>query len=139
MNMNESEKEKLISILKKEFGFWESTAIAFIEANGECVYCGENLYSNRLRYYSQNIDHVYPKSKYLNLANKQVNLALSCFKCNSLKKDRDLCPQTGDPLKLLQSDKESVLECIRSKLKDDIQWQKKNCEALNKILPWVKN
>lgn len=136
--MNESDKEKLISKLTKNFGFWKSTAIAFIEAGGECVYCGENLYSDRLHYYSQNIDHVYPKAKYPDLANEQSNLVLSCFKCNSLKKDRDLCPISDDPLKLLLNDKDSVLEHIRSQLKDDIQWQKDNCEELNKLLPWVE-
>jgi len=69
--MSASEQEKLISKLTKDFGFWKPTAIAFIEASGKCVYCGENLYSDRLHYYSQNIDHVYPKAKYPDLANEQ--------------------------------------------------------------------
>lgn len=85
-NIFSSEQEKLVTKLIKDFGFWKPTAIAFIEAGGECVYCGENLYSDRLHYYSQNIDHVYQKAKYPDLENEQCNLVLSCFKCNSLKK-----------------------------------------------------
>ena len=135
--MNEVDQDAIIIKLVKEFCFWESTAYAFIESEGRCVYCGENLYSDRLHYYAQNIDHIFPRSKYPDLANLQSNLVLSCFKCNSLKRDRDLCPETDDPHNLLENNKERAIEYVRNQLKDDIQWQIDNCEELNKILPWV--
>ena len=57
--MDNVDRELLIKKLVKEFGFWESTAFAFIESKGGCVYCDEDLYSDRLHYYSQNIDYIY--------------------------------------------------------------------------------
>ena len=135
---NLSDKD-LIDQLKSEFGFWESTAIAFIESQGLCVYCGEDLYSSRIRYASQNIEHLYPQSKFNDLKDKQCNLVLSCFKCNNMKRGRELYPETSDPLKLLTNDKQYVIGYIRNKLKDEIDLEIEVCKKLNKILPWVES
>lgn len=133
-----SKEQNLVSILESQFGFWESSAIAFIESEGRCVYCDEDLYSNRIRYASLNVEHLFPQSEFPKLAREQSNLVISCFKCNNHKRSKPLHPKTDNPLSLLKSDKQAVINHIREKLQEQIKNEISICEKLNNILPWVE-
>lgn len=126
---------KLIAELKKGFGFWESTAIAFIEAKGRCVYCGEDLFSERLRYYSINIDHLFPQSIFPELKDVQSNLVLSCFRCNNMKR-KGYYPEVDNPKEMLETNRDVLVNMVKKDLAAKIAEDHELCHKLKSLLPW---
>ena len=60
---NEDKLQKLM----REYGFNEGTAMAYIESQGRCMYCDEDMFEFRQGYSSSQIDHLLPSSKHKKL------------------------------------------------------------------------
>ena len=91
MGSEDSNNPKFVS-LKKIFGYEETTR-AWIEFDGKCGYCGQDLIEDRLHYSCGTIDHLIPKKDFPAGQWFQPNMILSCSLCNSLKHDTNPCDQ----------------------------------------------
>ena len=83
-------KEEKIKLLIEKHNFNEGTALAYVESEGRCIYCGTELLENLLSYFSADIDHLLPKSTYPEQKNNIHNWVLSCHTCNLLKGKIDI-------------------------------------------------
>jgi len=74
-----------IKRLEKEAHFSPLHAHAYVESEGNCVFCGFDLIDTPQRYSMGTIDHLLPRSRYEHLADHKANHVLSCLRCNGLK------------------------------------------------------
>ena len=95
------ENDVKVNRLGEECRFVKSTAMAYVEFNGTCAYCGEDLIEDRRCYALGKIDHLLPKSIYPQYADDQRNLVLACDICNSHKGSFNPCPEGEEPEKML--------------------------------------
>ena len=128
--------EEVLKKLKGEFGFWEYTAQAFLESKGTCGYCGENLFKNRLRYYSMELDHLLPKSIYVKFANHRNNFVLACKRCNNLKRSLDVLLPDEDPELMLENKKSELVSRVKDKLLKRKEADEKLLANLHELLGW---
>ena len=75
--------EQVIESLIGDLSFWPSWAKPFVEANGKCVYCDEDLLTNRGAYAGAATDHLFPKARHPELEDVPENWFLSCAACKS--------------------------------------------------------
>lgn len=127
---------ELQKTLQRKYGFWEFTAKAFIESKGKCGYCDENLYKNRLRYYSMQLDHLLPKNQYINLANHPNNFVLACQRCNNLKRTLDVLVKGEDPESMLLDQKSELISRVKKYLNKKIAQDQILLNKLHKLLSW---
>ena len=104
--------DKRVQILKSKYRWYEGTALVLIEANGKCVYCGENLMDTRLGYSSMVMDHLLPKAIYPVVEYDYRNHVLSCVSCNSMKGNYDLLEGGENPDNMLNNREILVRRCI---------------------------
>ena len=76
---------------------------------------------NRVHYFSMQLDHLLPRSKYPHLANDPDNFVLSCQRCNNLKRAYDPLDGEKNPEGILRTDKPLVVEKVRVHLKERIE------------------
>ena len=85
-NMDRHEK---IDNLIRLYRYNIQTATAYVDANGFCAYCGEDVFASEGGFCSAQIDHLFPQSIYPDLKNDPLNCVYSCFRCNQLKRSLD--------------------------------------------------
>ena len=72
-----------------------SYATALVRAGGRCEYCGTDLLTNRLGYGVGEVDHLLPRTEYLEeVTETPANWVLACSICNSIKGTFDLANDT---------------------------------------------
>ena len=97
-------------MLKKECGFYETTAKAYVDFDGRCGYCGQDLVEERFRYACGTIDHLIPRTVYPKGEWEQENMILSCSLCNALKRDYNPCLENETPGDALSQNREVLLQ-----------------------------
>lgn len=107
------DQETKISVLKKEFDYWDSTARAYVEFDGLCVYCNMDLVGDSRKYALGVIDHLLPESKYKNLRNQPQNWILSCAGCNYVKGDFDCLKPGEDAQDMLLNHRNELLQRVK--------------------------
>ncbi len=63
----------------------------------KCAYCDEPLLTDLIRFFSAQLDHLLPKSKYPHLEDIEGNWVLACFPCNQLKRAFDPWKEFNGP------------------------------------------
>ena len=120
---------KIAEFLKLEMDWYEGLARAIECANGNCVYCGENLVETRLGYSSIEMDHLLPKSIYKKVEWDFDNHVLSCSSCNGMKKNWNPLEEGENALEMLRGNKQEIINRVSDYLSDKIEareneWQR---------------
>jgi len=68
-----------------EFNFSEAAASIYSKCHFRCQYCGFDGLSSVDAYWSLQVDHILPKSKYPQFKDDKYNLVITCSVCNNLK------------------------------------------------------
>lgn len=117
-----------LNILKNQKGYNDVTANAYVEAAGLCTYCQKDQFLHPGAFWSAEIDHLLPVSKYPQLEWEKLNCVYSCFRCNKLKGTYDPLAEVSkagidvsNPLFVLQSARQEIIEIVRNHLKADLQ------------------
>jgi CRISPR/Cas system Type II protein with McrA/HNH and RuvC-like nuclease domain len=106
-----------IEKLMKAYRYNEGTARAYVESNGRCVYCGVDLLNNLCTYFSADIDHLLPKSKYPEFESWCENWVLSCRACNALKSKMDIDPLPWSAKEAITIHKAELIALIQKIIK----------------------
>ncbi len=123
------ENDPRVDKLWKECGFYYETAKAYVEFEGKCAYCGQDLIKDRLGYACGKIDHLLPQSIYSHYASDPRNRILACDICNSLKGNHDPCYEGEVPENMLANKRDVLIQRARDILKPkrekvDAVWEK---------------
>ncbi|HEX9060678.1 MAG TPA: HNH endonuclease signature motif containing protein [Clostridia bacterium] len=119
-----------LNMLVNDHRFNEGTARAYLESNGKCVYCGVDLLKDISTFYSADIDHLLPKSKYPELESNIDNWVLSCRACNSIKGKMNIADLSWTPEKAVKEHKKELIKIIS----DHLAEKKINKETELKII-----
>jgi len=126
-------KEK-IDKLMKFFKYHSNTAKLYVETKGKCEYCGIDLFTNILTYYSSDIDHILPKSKYQQLKDNDLNTALSCKICNQSKGRRDFLKKGEDPIIMLTENRQELINRVKEYVKIKRQEKENEYNEIKEII-----
>ena len=126
MNQVQMSNEEKIQYLQKRHQFNEVTARSYVEANGQCVYCGGDVFSHWQSYSSAQMDHILPRSKYPDFFEHPRNYVLSCYFCNSTKKTWDSLESGEDPLDMLCNKREELIARIAKKIAGAVEKRKQD-------------
>jgi 5-methylcytosine-specific restriction endonuclease McrA len=85
-----------------EFNFSEAAASIYSKCHFRCQYCGFDGLSSVDAYWSLQVDHILPKSKYPDLEKDLKNQILACTVCNTFKDNFN--PSCGEKEKYNLSD-----------------------------------
>lgn len=119
-----------------DFGYNEGTAIAYIESEGICVYCGDDMFQFRQGYSSAQIDHLLPSSKYPELKWNIKNWVFCCSSCNAMKHNLDVLKEGEDATEQVENNREKLIERVKQELSDKINQREHEYLTVKKI---VKN
>jgi 5-methylcytosine-specific restriction endonuclease McrA len=124
----------MVKRLNQEVGlpFWY--AEVFVAYGGKCVYCDEDLVSNRIAYSAAMIDHLLPRSKYPDFEVNQMNLVLSCASCNSIKNSRDPLNPGEDPEEMLKNNRAELIQRVRNEVQGEVRRRNGTWEKVAAIL-----
>ena len=130
---NMSDKQK-IEYLEKKYQYNHGTAKAYVEAKGICVYCKEDVLSQRQGYSSAQIEHLLPTSKYPQLKDNLDNLIFCCSSCNSIKYQFDVLKSGENPVEMIQNHRDELIERVREKLADKIKERTIEYQDIRRLL-----
>lgn len=119
--MNDASR-RLIS----ELGWHPSIARAYVEFNGHCAYCGEDVLSTRTGYALGALDHLLPKSKYPDLIDHESNHVLACTVCNSIKGNMDVLEAGEEPHRTLTERRHELIDRVRARIA--LEWLRLRAE-----------
>lgn len=108
-------KEEVMDKLTTVFGGYRTTAQAYIDFNGKCGYCGQDLIEDRMSYACGTIDHLIPRKVFPDGEWRQENLILSCPLCNSLKRDYNPC-EGQDPKDALYNQRDVLIQKAKEEI-----------------------
>lgn len=116
--------EEKISRLMQEFDYNPVTANAYLEAKGVCTFCGEDVFASLAGFWSAQIDHLLPESRYPDLKWEPLNNVYACFRCNQRKRCFDPLEslaangiEVADPRRALRERRSEIIEAVRSLMK----------------------
>jgi hypothetical protein len=145
MEKHEAQIQALMTI----HGFNLGTAQAYVESKGRCTYCGADCLATAQSYWSSQIDHLLPKNIYPTLILEPVNMVVSCFSCNNIKKGMDILtidPELTElkneglqPIDILNRFKSQAIEAIREQLKAKIAKRDADYSAIRAIVTGQAN
>lgn len=99
------------------------TATAYVEAAGVCTFCHEDVFASPSGFWSAQIDHLLPRSRYPELEWEPLNCVYSCFRCNQLKAGFDPLDDLkargvdiGEPFRLLRERRSEIISIVQSRL-----------------------
>ena len=111
MRENELKEELLVKVFGKKN---LPTVKAWIEFDGRCAYCGQDLVEERLHYACGEVDHLIPENILSDNGEAlQANLVLACRLCNSLKHYENPCQKGEDCLEMLKNNRNELLQRTR--------------------------
>ena len=114
--------QKAIQYLEQNLRFEPRTAIAYVQADGLCEYCGHELIFDRLGYACAQIDHLLPRAKYPEqITGMQQNFVLSCSLCNGLKRDDPILKTGEDPETMLINERDELIDRAKKVIADKLQ------------------
>lgn len=102
----------------KVYRYNEGTARAYVESNGKCVYCGVDLLNNLSTYFSADIDHLLPKSRYPEFKSWGENWVLSCRACNAMKSKMDIDPLPWPAKEAITIHKADLIVLIQKRIEE---------------------
>ena len=112
--------EEKIAKLMKLTGYKECTCRAWVEFEGKCAYCGEDLISTAFRYFSSPTDHILPKAHYPDFEWDVHNSVPSCTLCNSVKNNLDFLME-GENAEEMHIKKKELINRAKAKLEPKIK------------------
>jgi predicted transcriptional regulator len=122
-----------INKLMTEHGYEVNTAKAYVEAKGKCTYCGEDLFAKLEIYYAAEIDHILPKSKCPEVAERGKNYTLSCNVCNRTKGKENVLKEGEDSSTMLTEHRQELIDRVKERIE-----QKKQEKEIEKTYEEVK-
>ncbi len=130
--MNESAEAKVQKLMLK-YGWYEGIAHALVDADGKCVYCGENLLVTRLGYSSIVMDHLLPTAIYPAFEKNIENHVLSCASCNWMKSKYDPLFNGESDEDMLQK-RDILIERCRNHLKPKIDARYNEWKSIKNLI-----
>ena len=127
------DREERIHKLKNEYGFNEGTALAYIDSEGKCTYCGDDMFTFRQGYSSSQIDHLLPK-KYKELEWNIKNWVFCCSSCNAIKHDLDVLKANENPVKTVENKRNELIERVKEQLSEKINKRKIEYNNIKRIV-----
>ncbi len=129
------DREKIHKLIT-EHRYDNNTAKLYIESKGKCTYCGTDLFFNLLTYYSGDMEHILPKSKYPELKQNDLNYVVSCRVCNQSKGRKNFLTKDEEknPIAMLTEHREELINRIKEYIKTKKQEKEKTYEEVKKII-----
>ena len=117
-----------------EFGFNKGTALAYIESEGKCTYCGDDMFQFRQGYSSSQIDHLLPLSKYEELRWNTKNWVFCCSSCNAIKHNLDVLKNGENPTEQIKNNREELVKRVKVQLSEKFREREIEYNAVKKIV-----
>lgn len=143
-----TEEEKIRRLENNERDkYVPQTARAYIKARGKCRYCDEDLFQTENGFWSGQIDHLLPHSKYKHIEKYEElerdprNNIYCCVRCNQKKSGMDPLADfemkelsTDNPLDFTDSDYEKITSYVRKRVIDERKGDKEEFEKIKTIV-----
>jgi len=127
--MNNSAKR-----LIEEHGWEEGTAIAHVNSNCHCEYCGDDLLTSWRPYYSMQIDHLLPKHLHDGHRFNFANYVSSCPTCNHVKGRFNPLRDGEDANNMLSQNRSRLIERVCNHLDKKIAEKEHEFEVIKSII-----
>lgn len=128
--MNTTEKIKLLTT---KYKLNPMIARAYLESEGKCVFCGEELLDNLLGYLCCDTVRLLPQSEYPYIADNVENWVLCCPFCKAVKSRLEI-DLNWDKRKKLSKHKEELINIFKQSMESKRKQMVKEISEIKEIV-----